>query len=105
MNPRLHTIDGTISERSNDGFTEKYFFSNSLVPAVQQITEALEGQFVIEDWHSFGVNYYLTLMEWYPRLEQGGGSKAGPYDGRAGRLWTFRLLSSAACFRARSRHL
>ena len=101
----LHTIGGNISKRSNDNFTEKYIFPNSLVPSARQITAAVEGQFVIEDWHNFGVDYDRTLMEWHRRFDAGWHSIAGRYGERFRRLWSFWLLSSAACFRARSSHL
>ncbi len=101
----LHTIGRNISQRSNENFTEKYIFPNSLVPSAQQITAALERQFVVEDWHSFGVDYDRTLMAWYRRFEDGWPSIAGRYGERFHRLWSFWLRSSAACFRARNSHL
>ena len=53
----LHTIGGNTSVSSNDPWIDKYIFPNSMLPSTQQITSAIEGLFVLEDWHNFGQYY------------------------------------------------
>lgn len=39
--------------RAYDPWIEKYIFPNSVIPSAAQISRAVEGLFVIEDWHNF----------------------------------------------------
>lgn len=99
----LHCI-GVNSEPSRpDPWIEKYIFPNSMVPAASQVAPALEGLFVVEDWHNFGADYDKTLMAW-----RGNFDAAWPalvrnprYDERFRRMWRYYLSGSAATFRAR----
>jgi cyclopropane-fatty-acyl-phospholipid synthase len=70
-----------------------------------QIAQAIEGLWVIEDWHNFGVDYDRTLLAWYERFERRWPEIAAKYGERFRRMWRFWLLSSAAAFRARSNQL
>lgn len=97
----LHTIGSNTSERANDPWIEKYIFPNSMLPSMAQIAEAVEGWFVIEDWHGFGPYYDRTLLAWYERFRAGWPEIAERYGERFKRMWEFYLLSSAASFRAR----
>ena len=47
----LQTIGGNTSVVSNDPWIEKYFFPNSMLPSLQQITMAAEDLFIVEDLH------------------------------------------------------
>ena len=97
----LHTIGQNSSQRHNDPWIERYIFPNSLIPSIAQITKALEGCFVVEDWHNFGPDYDRTLMEWYTRFNTHWPELSDRYDERFKRMWTFWLLVAAAYFRAR----
>lgn len=97
----LHTIGSNTSQEANDPWIERYIFPNSLLPSVAQITEAVEGMFVVEDWHSFGPDYDRTLMAWYERFKAAWPQLEEKYGERFRRMWEFWLLSSAAAFRAR----
>ena len=48
----LHTIGGSVSVTRTDPWTERYIFPNSVLPSAKQIAAAVEGKFVIEDWHN-----------------------------------------------------
>jgi cyclopropane-fatty-acyl-phospholipid synthase len=98
----LHSIGGHSSTTHGDPWSEKYIFPNGMLPSIAQIGKAMEGLFVMEDWHNFGADYDRTLMAWrdrfdaaWPRLE---GEK---YDQRFMRMWHYYLSSFAAMFRAR----
>jgi len=97
----LHTIGGNVSERTTDPWIERYIFPNSQIPSIQQIAHALEGVFIVEDWHSFGPDYDRTLMAWHERFRASWPELADKYGERFRRMWEFWLLSSAAAFRSR----
>jgi cyclopropane-fatty-acyl-phospholipid synthase len=97
----LHTIGSNISLRKNDPWTERYIFPNSMLPSARQITAAIEGLFVLEDWHGFGPDYDRTLLAWHANVERHWPELASRYDERFHRMWSYFLLSSAGGFRAR----
>jgi len=97
----LHCIGSNVSTNHTDPWIARYIFPNSMLPSAEQIANASEGLFVIEDWHNFGADYDRTLMAWranfdaaWPRLSQ-------RYDERFRRMWRFYLSASAAVFRSR----
>ena len=101
----LHTIGGNVSTRSTDPWIGRYIFPNSMLPSARQVAEALEGRFVIEDWHNFGVDYERTLLAWRDNIE-GAWSRLGEaYDERFRRMWRYYLAASTACFRSRQTQL
>ncbi|MDX9786095.1 MAG: cyclopropane fatty acyl phospholipid synthase [Desulfobacterales bacterium] len=97
----LHTIGNDQSVCCNDPWIERYIFPNSLVPSAKQITSAIEGFFVIEDWHNFGADYDRTLMQWYHNFLENQCVLASCFDDRFFRMWSYYLLSCAGSFRAR----
>lgn len=101
----LHTIGGNQSLKAVDPWIDKYIFPNCLMPSAQQITAALEGLFVIEDWHNFGSDYDKTLMAWFNNFDENWPKLKGKYDERFYRMWKFYLLSCAGLFRSRQNHL
>jgi len=101
----LHTIGCNASVSANDPWVERYIFPNSMLPSMAQITHAAEGQWVIEDWHGFGVDYDRTLMAWYDNFELRWHEICAQYGERFRRMWHFWLLGSAASFRARRNQL
>ena len=101
----LHTIGGNRSQRRTDPWTDRYIFPNSMLPSARQIAAAIEGRFVLEDWHGFGVDYDRTLMAWHRNVERHWHDLEGAYDERFHRMWRYFLLSSAGAFRARKNQL
>jgi cyclopropane-fatty-acyl-phospholipid synthase len=103
----LHTIGGNMSTHTSDPWINKYIFPNSMLPSCAQISKAIEGIFVMEDWHNFGPNYDKTLMAWYANFVKHWPSiqKQCNYDERFYRMWTYYLLSCAGLFRARDTQL
>lgn len=101
----LHTIGGNRSVYATDPWIEKYIFPNSMLPSIAQIGRALEGLFVMEDWHNFSVYYDRTLMAWYDNCEAAWSDLGARYNEQFRRMWRFYLLSSAATFRVRNNQL
>lgn len=101
----LQTIGSNTSVKSTDPWIHKYIFPNSMLPSALQITNAIEGLLVLEDWHSFGQCYDKTLMAWYQNFTKGWDQIKHHYDDRFYRIWTYYLLSCAGSFRARRNQL
>jgi len=96
----LQTIGGNISRTGCDPWITKYIFPNSMLPSTTQIARAVEGLFVIENWHNLGLHYDKTLMAWNDNFQQAWPRLQQKYDMRFKRLWEYYLLSSAGAFRA-----
>jgi cyclopropane-fatty-acyl-phospholipid synthase len=101
----LHTIGGNRSVTSVDPWINKYIFPNGMLPSIKQLAGAIEGLFVMEDWHNFSADYDNTLMAWYRNLGENWGNLKARYDNRFRRMWEYYLLSCAGAFRARQNQL
>ena len=101
----LHTIGNARSVKSADAWTHKYIFPNGMLPSVAQLSNAIEGLFIIEDLHNFGADYDKTLMSWYKNFINSWDSIKQSYDERFFKMWKYFLLSSAGSFRARKNQL
>jgi cyclopropane-fatty-acyl-phospholipid synthase len=101
----LHTIGSNTSVRTVDPWLAKYIFPNSMLPSARQITEAAEGIFALEDWHSFGPHYDPTLIAWHRNFIDNWRDIQDAYDHRFERMWVYYLLSCAGSFRARRNRL
>jgi cyclopropane-fatty-acyl-phospholipid synthase len=98
----LHTIGGHHSVSHGDPWSEKYIFPNGMLPSIAQIGKAIEGVFVMEDWHNFGADYDRTLLAWRDRFDAAWPKLEGDrYDARFQRMWRYYLSVFAALFRAR----
>ncbi len=86
-----------------EAWIDKYIFPNSLIPSVSLLSNAAEGIFVMEDWHTFGVSYDKTLMAWYENFKKAWPelSRSKKYDERFYRMWEYYLLICAGFFRSR----
>lgn len=101
----LHTIGSNTSVHSVDPWLAKYIFPNSMLPSARQITEAAEGIFILNDWHSFGPHYDPTLIAWHRNFIDNWHHIQDAYDQRFQRMWVYYLLSCAGSFRARRNQL
>ncbi|MFL6592845.1 MAG: cyclopropane fatty acyl phospholipid synthase [Luteimonas sp.] len=100
----LHSIGSNWSQRHTDPWIGRYIFPNSMLPSAAQIAQALEDEFVIEDWHGFGTYYDVTLQAWRRNIEAGWNALPA-YDERFRRMWRFYLAASMAVFRTRRAQL
>ncbi len=100
----LHTIGThyTLSpaeHRAN--WVARNIFINGELPSQQNLTKSLEGLFILDDWHNFGIHYDKTLMAWSANFDSAYPTLKSRYDERFYRLWRYYLLSCAGAFRAR----
>jgi len=101
----FHTIGSNRSLRSSEPWTDKYIFPNGMLPSIAQLSTAMEGLFVVEDWHNFGPYYDQTLMAWEQNFANAWPDLKDLYDERFYRMWRYYLLSSAGAFRSRNQQL
>ncbi|WP_425480032.1 cyclopropane fatty acyl phospholipid synthase [Aerolutibacter ruishenii] len=101
----LHTIGTNVSTTHTDPWIGRYIFPNSMLPSAAQITSAMEGLFVVEDWHGFGPDYDRTLQAWRSNIEAAWDRLPPRYDERFRRMWRFYLGASMATFRSRRSQL
>jgi cyclopropane-fatty-acyl-phospholipid synthase len=97
----LHTIGGNTTESTIDPWIDRYIFPNAVLPSKRQLCQALEGLFIMEDWHNFGVDYDTTLMAWFQNFDSSWPEISAQYSKRFYRMWKYYLLSCAGSFRAR----
>lgn len=95
----LQTIGGNKSVTCTDPWINKYIFPNSMLPSIKQLSAAIEGLFVVEDWHSFGAYYDRTLLAWHDNFVRNWHKIKNDYDDRFFRMWQYYLLASAGSFR------
>jgi len=101
----LHTIGVDRRTPHTDPWIERYIFPNGKLPSPLELAGAIEGRFVIEDWHNFGPDYDRTLMHWAERLEAAWPRLSGRYDEGLRRMFRYYLLSCAGFFRSRQGQL
>ena len=65
----FHTIGSNNSVTAANAWSTKYIFPNGMLPSIAQLGKAMEGLFVMEDWHNFGPDYDKTLMIWHNNFE------------------------------------
>jgi len=97
----LHTIGNNFSTTHCDPWFDKYIFPNGMLPSIRQLGEAMEGLFVMEDWHNFGTDYDRTLRAWFHNFDRHWDLYREQYGARFYRMWKYYLLSLAGAFRAR----
>jgi cyclopropane-fatty-acyl-phospholipid synthase len=101
----LHTIGGNRALVKGDPWIQKYIFPNGMLPSVHQIGLAIEGRFVMEDWHNFGADYDHTLMAWHANFARHWDEFVHSFGERFCRMWEYYLLACAGAFRARKLQL
>ncbi len=101
----LHTIGNHHTVKTLDPWIEKYIFPNGKLPSARELTRALEGLFLIEDWHNFGRDYDRTLMAWWENFDRAWPRLEHNYNERFYRMWKYYLQSCAGFFRSRQGQL
>jgi cyclopropane-fatty-acyl-phospholipid synthase len=101
----LHTIGGNTSVTSIDPWLNTYIFPGAMLPSIKQIGRAIEGLFVMEDWHNFSADYDRTLMAWHDNFISNWEKLKSHYDESFFRMWRYYLLMCAGSFRARKNQL
>jgi cyclopropane-fatty-acyl-phospholipid synthase len=101
----LHSIGLATTSQGTDPWLDKYIFPNGKLPSARQISAAVEGRFIIEDWHNFGQDYDRTLMAWWDRFDQAWPRLESRYNQRFYLMWKYYLLCCAGFFRSRQGQL
>jgi len=102
----LHTIG--ISHKSVmglDHWIHKYIFPNGYVPYYMEVCKAIEGMWVIEDWHNFGFDYSKTLAAWERKFEKNWPSLKHKYAPEFHTIWQTYLQAAQAAFLSRTLQL
>ncbi|MDP3899810.1 MAG: cyclopropane fatty acyl phospholipid synthase [bacterium] len=97
----LHSIATNISTTICDPWFDKYIFPGGMLPSISQLGEAMEGLFVMEDWHNFGPDYDKTLMAWYENFDKNWSKHKDQFGEKFYKMWEYYLKSLAGGFRAR----
>jgi cyclopropane-fatty-acyl-phospholipid synthase len=97
----LHTVGQPTSYLSNDPWTHKYIFPNSMAPSQLQITKAIDGLFFLQDWHCFGDYYTPTLLAWHQNFNSNWPKLKNNYDSRFYRMWIYYLSMCIGLSRSR----
>jgi cyclopropane-fatty-acyl-phospholipid synthase len=98
----LHTIGRDARSAESDPWIKKYIFPLSEIPSLVQIASAIDGRFVLEDWHNFGADYDPTLVAWFRNFDRRWPELRDAYGDRFYRMWRYYLLACAGAFRARN---
>ncbi len=101
----FHTIGSNESGTSGDPWLTKYIFPNGMTPSIAQMAKAMEGLFIVEDWHNIGPHYDKTLQAWYANFEAAWPDLKAKYGERFHRMWRYYLMTCAGGFRARNMQL
>jgi cyclopropane-fatty-acyl-phospholipid synthase len=101
----LHTIGGNQTVITVDPWIDKYIFPNGMIPSIRQLGKAMEGLWVVEDWHNFGPDYDRTLLCWWENFARAWPALEPKYGSRFYRMWKYYLMGSAGAFRARKLQL
>lgn len=101
----LHSIGLATTSQGTDPWLDKYIFPNGKLPSAREISDAVEGRFIIEDWHNFGQDYDRTLMAWWSRFDQAWPRLQSSYNKRFYLMWKYYLLCCAGFFRSRQGQL
>lgn len=101
----LHTVGENRSQREFDPWMDRHIFPNAFIPSIAQIGRAIEGIFVMEDWHNLSTDYENTLLAWNANFEEHWPELSGRYDERFRRMWRYYLLQCAGGFHARKNQL
>lgn len=99
----IHTMGANRSAVAADPWLDEYIFPNGMAPSIAQIAAAIEGLWVMEDWHNFSTDYQRTCLHWLENFERRWPELQGErYDERFRRMWTYYLCCFAGAFAART---
>ena len=96
----LHFIGRLEGPGSTNSWIAKYIFPGGYVPALSEVTRAIErAGLVIADVEVLRLHYAKTLVEWQKRFKQNRARVAALYDERFCRMWEFYLAGAEMAFR------
>lgn len=96
----VHTIGRTTPPGATNPFIAKYIFPGGYIPAMSEITAAVEQEgLIITDVEVLRLHYAETLKAWRERFLANRDAAVAMYDERFARMWEFYLAASEASFR------
>lgn len=101
----LDTVGDNGTRFEPDPWVDKHIFPDDVIPSIAQIGSAVEGRFVMEDWHNLSSDYDRTLCAWDENVQAHWSGLAAAYGDPFRRMWRYYLLQSAGAFRARKNQM
>lgn len=101
----LQTIGSARTSHHTDAWIERHIFPGGRLPSASQLSKALEGRFLIEDWENFGADYDRTLLAWWQNFDAAWPALQSDLSQEFYRFWRYYLLSCAGFFRSRQGQL
>lgn len=96
----LHTIGRTDGPGGGNPWIEKYVFPGGTIPALSEITAAVEESgLILTDVEVLRLHYAETLKAWRERFMANRDKVRALYDERFCRMWEFYMAGSEAGFR------
>jgi cyclopropane-fatty-acyl-phospholipid synthase len=96
----LHTIGNFRGPSRNNPWIEKYIFPGGMIPALSQITQAVERSgLIVTDVEILRLHYGETIKHWRERFQARRDEIKKLYDERFCRMWEFYLAGAEAAFR------
>src|SRR6185503_13605006 len=97
----VHTIGNNASVTTADPWFDRYIFPGGMLPSGAQLSAAMDGLLVMEDWHNFGPDYDKTLVAWQNNVDKHWGGVKAKLAERFQRMWLYYLLAVAVAVLAR----
>ncbi len=98
----IHTNRKQPVDAARRSVERRVHLPERMLPSIAQLGQAMEGLFVMEDWHNFGPDYDRTLMAWHERFQAAWPRLSASHPERFKRMWELYLLGFAGGFRVRS---
>jgi cyclopropane-fatty-acyl-phospholipid synthase len=96
----LHTIGRADGPAPTDPWLARYIFPGGYVPALSQITPAVEdARLWITDIEVLRIHYARTLAQWYARVVAARAEIEALHEARFFRMWQFYLAGAMVAFR------
>ena len=95
-----HTIGRITGPGTTDKWTRKYVFPGGYIPALSELTRAMEQtRWEVGDIEVLRYHYAETIAEWYRRVMLHEAEITKLYDARLFRMWQFYLAGAEQSFR------
>ena len=96
----IHTIGRLEVPGSTDPWTDKYIFPGGYIPALSEVSAAIEKSgLVVTDIEVLRLHYAETLKAWLDRFMAHRQEAVTLYDERFCRMWEYYLAGAEASFR------
>ena len=97
----LQCIGQTKTTDPIDPWMLNLIFTNGHIPNLQELAEAFERNFIVDDMHNLGEDYDKTICAWVDNIDSSWKDLKKYYEEDFYRMWRYYLLCCAGAFRAR----